>query len=163
LEFPSGVTWQNGQLYVVDLGAFDGSGQILTFDSNGNFVSTFAASGTGANKGDLFAQFPSSAAFDSQGNLLSANLGPIGPTTGNFTNYDGSIYEYSSTGTFIQHSTQSGGLVDSSQFPQTGPTTDFNGIIPSELIYLPSFGTTVNGTLNPGSTTTPGILTAGDV
>jgi hypothetical protein len=163
LQFPAGLVWQNGTLYVVDLGALTGAGQILTFDSSGNYLSTFVAAGTGSNPGDLADQFPSDAVFNSQGDLLSANLGPDGPTTGSPNTFAGSIYEYSSTGSFISFSTPTGGLVDSSQFPSTGPTASYSGIIPSQLVYGAAAGVDVDGTLNPGGPSTPGILTAGDV
>ncbi len=167
LDYASGVVWQNGTLYVVDLAAFTGAGQILTYDSTGAYLSTFVASGDGTNPGDLEGQFPSNAVFDAQGNLLVANLGPTGPTTEQPDTFSGSIYEYSSSGAFVSFPTVSGGLVDSSQFPDTGFDSStqqtITGIIPSELIYEPASGITVNGTLIPGSSSTPGILTTGDV
>ena len=41
LEFPTGVVWQNGSLYVIDLGAFDGAGKVLTYDSSGSYIGNF--------------------------------------------------------------------------------------------------------------------------
>ena len=163
LEFPTGVVWQNGSLYVIDLGAFDGAGKVLTYDSSGDYLGTFVPAGDGYNFGDLEGQYPSDGVFDAQGNLLTANLGSEGPTTRPPNVFMGSIYEYSSSGNFISYPTPSGGLVDSSQFPSTGPASGYSGIVPSQLSYLPAYGITVAGTLTPGSSSSPGILSTGDV
>src|SRR5262249_29246147 len=96
-------------------------------------------------------QFPSDALFDAQGHLVTANLGPAYPP-----DLAGSINQYNTDGSFNQT------LVISSQFPDMGTGT--SGISPSQLALLPSSaGIIVNGTLNPGTTATPGVLTVGSV
>jgi hypothetical protein len=128
LEFPAGLAFgTGGKLYVVDLAGFTGQGKVLRYNASGTFDTTFVAPGTGANPGDLAGQFLSDALFDSQGNLVTANLGLNGPTTGHPNDFSGSVYKYTSAGVF------STSLVTSTMFPQTGPTSSYSGIIPSQV------------------------------
>ena len=125
LNYPSSLVWgSDGKLYVVDLGASAGQhGQVLRFTASGSFDTTFVASGTGSNPGDLRFQFPSDAVFDTLGNLDTADLGPTYPPT-----LAGSINQYSSTGVYTT------ALVTSSQFSNTGSGT--SGIAPSQLVFF---------------------------
>ncbi|HEX4612730.1 MAG TPA: putative Ig domain-containing protein, partial [Urbifossiella sp.] len=151
LEFPSGLTFgPDGKLYVLDLGAFDGLGKVLRYNSDGTFDTTFVAAGTGAGPGDLAGQFPSDTLFDPAGHLLTANLGPNGPTTGS-NQYAGSIYEYNSDGTF--HTT----LVSFASFHDTGGGA--TGIIPAQLAQVAPGTLTVAGVLDPAGAAT-GVYTA---
>jgi hypothetical protein len=75
MNFPSGLTWgSDGDLYVVDLGATSFQGQVLKFNPNGTFNEVFTQPSS-----SLEFQFPSTAVFNGQGDLLTANLGPAYP------------------------------------------------------------------------------------
>jgi hypothetical protein len=117
LDYPSGLTWgPDGNLYVVDLGATNGVGQVLQFSATGSFLKVYAQPAS-----SLAFEFPSAAIFLPNGNLLTADLGPANPP-----NLEGSIAQYDSTGNFLKT------LVSSSQFTSTGQGT--SGISPSQLL-----------------------------
>src|SRR5262249_19606451 len=140
----------DGNLYVVDLGATSFQGNVLQYNPDGSFNHVFTPTNP-TDPGDLLLQFPSDALFDAEGHLVTATLGPAYPP-----NLAGSINQYNGDGSFSQV------LVSSSQFPDQGTGT--SGVSPSQLAYLPGSSTlTVNGTLNPGGPTTPGVFTAGNV
>jgi hypothetical protein len=155
LNFPAGLTWgPDGNFYVVDLGATSFQGNVLQYNSDGSFSQVFTPTDPTA-PGNLLFQFPSDALFDAQGHLLTANLGPAYPPT-----LAGSINQYNGDGSFNQ------ALVTSSEFPDMGTGT--SGISPSQLALLssspspsPSGRAAGHGTLNPGGTATPGVLTVG--
>ena len=155
LNFPSGLTWgPDGKFYLVDLGATSFQGNVLQYNDDGSFSQVFTPTDP-SDPGNLLFQFPSDALFDAQGQLLTANLGPAYPP-----NLAGSINEYNSDGSFSQV------LVASSQFPDLGTGT--SGISASQLALLsssppPSPGAIVQGTLSPGTTATPRVLTVGSV
>jgi hypothetical protein len=143
LNFAAGLTWgSDGKLYVVDLGATSNNGNILRYQPNGAFDTVFAQTNS-SGQGTLQFQFPSDALFDDEGRLVTANLGPAHPPT-----LQGSIYQYSSSGVFLQT------LVASSSFPNTGPGE--SGISTSQLaLALPPVVTGVSPTQGPvaGGTT----------
>jgi hypothetical protein len=140
LNFASNLIWgPDGKLYVVDLGATSTTGNVLRYNADGSFDTVFTHT-NGSGQGSLTNQFPSDAVFDSQGNLITANLGPTYPPT-----TSGSIYQYTSSGVFSQT------LVSSSQFPSTGSGT--SGISPSELALAPSPSVTITSpAANPSTT-----------
>ncbi|HXD85432.1 MAG TPA: putative Ig domain-containing protein [Urbifossiella sp.] len=160
LEFPSGLAWgPDGKMYVADLGAFDGAGQVARFNSDGSFDEKFVpVTGDASGNGSLGLQFPYGILFDAQGNMLLANFGNNGPTTSHPHDFIGSIYEYSSSGTFAK------ALISSSQFPQTGsdPAT-FNGIVPSQMALTSAYAVTVDGTVDPVGVGAVGTLATGGV
>jgi hypothetical protein len=95
LDYPSGLTFQGDDLYVVDLGANNYAGKVLRYNADGTFDSTFVAAGTGGSPGDLMYQFPSDAIFDSSGNMYTANLG-----VSRSVPFAGSVNKYDSNGNF---------------------------------------------------------------
>jgi hypothetical protein len=122
---------------------------VLRFNPDGSFDRVFTPGG--GQPGDLSFQFPSGILFDTQGHLLTANLGPAYPP-----DLLGSIYQFNSDGSFNQV------LVDSSQFGGMGTS----GISASQMVYLPAqpVNLTVNGTLNPGGLQFAGVVSvAGNV
>ena len=126
LNTASGLEWgPNGNLYVVDLAATspDGQGNVLEFDSNGNYVKIFTQS-QGFTPGSLDYQFPSDLVFDGAGHLITANLGGGYPPA-----QGGGLYEYNLDGTFAQS------LVNSGQFP-TYAGSGFSGISASALTLI---------------------------
>jgi hypothetical protein len=142
LNFPSSLLFgPNGNLFVVDLGATTNQGNVLEYNTNGSFDTVFTQPNA-AGQGNLLYQFPSDAVFDTQGNLLTANLGATYPP-----NLAGSIYQFGSNGVFNQT------LVSSSQFPSTGSGT--SGISPSQLALFaspPTISTPPTTTLVSGGT-----------
>jgi len=110
MQYPTGLTWgNNGDLYVVDLlgvGKFKNPGSVLQFSGSGEFIGTFSKSPSNTSTG---LSFPSTAVFNSAGDLLAANLGAAYPP-----NLSGSISEFSPTGTLMKT------LVSSTEFPNTG-------------------------------------------
>ena len=125
LNYPSGLTWgPDGKLYVTDLAATSYQGNVLRFNTDGTFDGIYAQP-DGMGNGSLLFAFPSDLAFDAQGRLDTANLGPYYPGS-----LAGSIYRYDANGNFDTY------LVTSAQFPVTGPGT--SGISPSQLVYLPT-------------------------
>ena len=129
----------------MDLGATSNKGQVLRFNADGTFDKQYDQPA-----GGLTFQFPSDLAFDAQGRLFTANLGPAYPPA-----LQGSVNRYLAGGTFDQT------LLSSAQVGNT--TANTSGFSPSQLVFLPAAGVTVNGTLQPGGPGTPGVLTAGDV
>jgi hypothetical protein len=128
LNYPAGLAWQGGKLYVVDLAATDShQGQILRFNANGSFDEVFTKP---ANS--LLRQFPAGMVFTPDGHLLTANLGATYPVAFGGPGTDGSIYQFTSNGTFSQD-------LSSSAFPaqmvtvggQSSPVTNFS---PSQLV-----------------------------
>ncbi len=141
LNFPAGLTWgDDGNFYVVDLGATSNQGNVLKFDADGDYIATVTPTAPGA-PGNLLFQFPSAVLFDDRGSMLTANLGPSFPPT-----LSGSIFQYDSNGVLQQS------LIGSGQFPSTGPGT--SGIAPSQLAAAPAdikdtTNTTGNATPSP--------------
>jgi hypothetical protein len=116
MNYPSGLTWgPDGDLYVVDLGATNGVGQVLKFSPTGNFIKVFTKGSA------LTDQFPSDAIFLPNGDLLTANLGLNYPP-----NLTGSISMFGPAGAFKKT------LDSSSLFPNTGPGT--SGFSPSQIV-----------------------------
>ncbi len=131
--FPASVTWSGGELYITDE-----SGEIFQFNPNTNATVPFTPQ---SGQGSLSGQYPRVVAFDGQGDILVANLGVnLAP------NLNGSIYEYTSAGAFVNT------LVSSSQFPNTGTDPSgqtTSGISPTTVIL--ALGPVV--TTNPTSAT----------
>src|SRR5207249_576598 len=73
--------------------------------------------------GSLQYQFPSDAVFDSNGNLLTANLGPTYPPELGGPGTDGAIFKFNSDGSFSQDLT-------SVSFPSVSGVTNFS---PSQI------------------------------
>src|SRR5262249_37981673 len=97
LNFSSGLIWgPDGKFYVVDLGATSTTGNVLRYNPDGSFDTVYTQTNSTA-QGSLTNQFPSDAVFDSQGNLITANLGLTFPPA-----TQGSIYQYGPTGVFAQ-------------------------------------------------------------
>ncbi len=137
LNYPSSLLFgPNGNLFVVDLGATTNQGNVLEYNTNGSFDTVFTQPNA-SGQGNLLFQFPSDAVFDTQGNLLTANLGPSYPPA-----LAGSIYQFNSSGVYNQT------LVSSSQFPNTGPGT--SGISPSRALALFASSPVIS---NPTTTT----------
>jgi hypothetical protein len=146
LEFPAGLTFgPDGKLYVVDLSAVSGTGNVLQFNANGTFNEVFTHP-----TDTLTNQFPSDALFDTHGDLITANLGPNHPP-----DLLGSIDVFGPTGTFSKT------LVNSGQFPNTGFGS---GISPSQLVYFPNQNPTITlpgGTVNYTEGQPPVVLDSG--
>jgi hypothetical protein len=130
LNYPAGLTFgSNGNLFVVDLAATAShDGQILEYNANGTFDKVFT---TPSNS--LLYQFPSGMVFAPSGNLLTANLGPTYPVDFGGPGTDGSIYQFTGTGTFSS-------VLSGSSFPAE-PVTTSNGTYlvtnfsPSQLTF----------------------------
>jgi hypothetical protein len=120
LNFPAGLTWQGGKLYVVDLGATNGVGQVLRFNANGSFNETFAKPPAALNQ-----QFPSQALFNSAGDMLTANLGPTYPTSLGGPGTSGSISKFGPGGSFLGDFTKT-------SFPANA-TTHVTNFSPSQM------------------------------
>jgi streptogramin lyase len=120
VDFPAGLTWHDGKLYVVDLGANTHKGQVLRFNANGSFNEVFAKP-TSA----LTGQFPSQAVFNSAGDMLTANLGPTYPTSLGGPGTSGSISEFGPGGSFLGDFTRT-------SFP-ANHTTHVTNFSPSQM------------------------------
>ncbi len=149
LQYPAGLTWgSNGKLYVVDDGGFTSThGQVLEFNANGTFNSVFSHPSSALNS-----QYPSDAVFNSAGQLLTANLGPVPSQTNPTLNLQGSVDEFGTGGTLLKT------LVSSSAFPDTGGPGE-SGISPSQLTLnlgtlAPTVSISGNYSLNEGSSLT---------
>ncbi len=95
MQSPVGVTWgPDGDLYIVDAGPIPVNalnqvhqGNVFRYDPTTTALTAVTPS---SGAGDLTGQFPSDVEFDSQGHMLTANLGML-PAT----NLTGSINQYS--------------------------------------------------------------------
>ncbi len=148
LSYPSGLTWQNGRLYVVDLGAATGQGQVLRYRASGSFLGVFTRSPR------LDGAFPSDAVFNGAGDMLLADLGPAYPP-----NLQGGITAFSPGGAFLKTLVSSNRFAetDSSEFVATQVLT--SGFSPSQLtLGLGSLAPTVSAggpyTINEGGSLT---------
>ncbi len=149
-SFPSGLNWgPDGKLYAIDFGAVSPfQGNILQISADGKTVNVISPT-TSGQAGNLQAQFPSDILFDGQGHILTGNLGQGFPPS-----LVGSVYQFNTDGTFSKI------LVDSSQFPNTGPAPgggNTSGIAISQLDLVPD-PTTHFVISNP----TPSSVTAGN-
>ncbi|QEL19196.1 NHL repeat-containing protein [Limnoglobus roseus] len=157
LQFPAGLNWgPDGDLYVTDLAAVFGYGQVLRYDSSGAFVNEVVGSPVFfPQPGDLNNQFPSDVLFDPSGNLLVVCLGPKGPTTGS-NDYEGSIRRYDIGGTYDQD------IVSFSNFPDTDASAGgASGIIPSQAVIGKMPTLTFAGALQPNGSSAGTISIAG--
>src|SRR5262245_3363377 len=120
LNYPSGLTWHGGKLYVVDLGATTNVGQVLRYNANGTFNAVFTKPASA-----LTGQFPSDAVFNSLGQLLTADLGPTYPVAFGGPGTSGGIAKFNVNGVFLRTMT-------STSFPADAVTgvTNFS---PSQL------------------------------
>ncbi len=140
LSYPSALFFgPSGNLIVVDLGgsAPTSVGKVLAFSPSGHALTPLVAA--------MPKQFPSDAAFNSSGVLLTTNFGENYPP-----NLIGSIGEYSG-GKFL------GNFISSKQFAITGPGT--SGFSPSALtltagVRAPVVNPGTSYTINEGSSLT---------
>src|SRR5262249_38541141 len=109
------------KLYVVDLGATTGAGQVLRYSANGAFEAVVTTPATA-----LTGQFPSGAVFTPAGKLLTANLGPTYPASLGGTGTTGSVSEFNADGSFSKDLT-------AASFPANG--SGVTNISPSQLAY----------------------------
>jgi hypothetical protein len=128
LNYPSGLTWSGGKLYVTDLGATSPFlGQVLAYNADGSFNSVFTQPSSA-----LQFQFPSDTLFLPNGALLTADLGPtypvgtpgVPPSTAIGTS--GSISKFNAKGTFSQ-------VLSAGAFP-ANPATGVTNFSPSQLV-----------------------------
>ncbi len=140
VESPTGVTWSGGDLYIADIGAAPPNFQGNVFQYNPTTMAIQAITQQ-SGSGDLVGQFPSSVAFDSQGNLYTANLGG-----GQHAPLFGQINEYSVSGgsaTFLATPVSS----SQSQYANTGTDSNGNmgvGISPAQILFFSAPGVATN-------------------
>jgi hypothetical protein len=124
LNYPSGLTWQGGKLYVTDLGATGANqGQVLEYNSNGSFAQGFTQPSSA-----LQFQFPSDALFLPNGELLTADLGLTYPVALGGPGTSGALDEFSSGGAFAR-------VLSAGTFP-ANPATGVTNFSPSELALM---------------------------
>lgn len=166
LEFPAGLNWgPDGNLYVTDLAAAFGYGQVLKFDSDGDALGEVVGPGSilfpSITEDELYKQYPSDVLFDASGNLLVVCLGPSGPSPGGgeTNDYAGSIRRYSIGGTYQTY------LANASMFPDIDPGygNGASGIIPSQAVLGKVPVLTLAGALTPSGAGAAGTVTLSGV
>jgi hypothetical protein len=125
LNYPSGLTWgPDGKLYVTDLGATSPfRGEVLRYNANGTFDGVFTHPPAA-----LQFEFPSDALFLSDGEMLTADLGPTYPASLGGPGTSGGIDEFSANGTFRR-------VFSAGAFP-ANPTTGVTDFSPSQLALV---------------------------
>jgi PKD domain len=124
LSDPVGVTWHNGQLYVVDVGSSaQPQGEILRFSVDSGGMAMMGRVVTKSPR--LDGAFPAGAVFNSAGDLLTADLGPTYPASDGGPGTSGSIAEFNPAGTFLGNLTRT-------SFP-ANPTTHVTNFSPSQM------------------------------